>query len=93
MVLDPALFDGPVTIEEWRAAQGEAGSIVEETGGEIYVPKDARDDDYSRTTEDLARARMAQAAWEHGLVPDAADFEDGLVPDDEEDAVGEEARA
>lgn len=85
MVLDPALFEAPVTVEEWRAAQGVAGSIVEETGGEIYVPKDARDDDYVRTSEDLERARMARAAWEHGLVPDVADFEDGLVPEEQEE--------
>jgi glutaminase-like protein len=93
MVLDPALFEGPVTIEEWRAAQGVGESIVEETGGEVYVPVDARDDDYSRTQEDLERARMAHAAWVHGLVPDAADFEDGLVPDGDEDPTTQEVPA
>jgi hypothetical protein len=90
MVLDPALFDRPVTPEEWRAVQGEPESILEETDGGIYTPKDSRDDDYSRTREDLDRARMGRDAWEHGLVPDAGDFEDGLVPGEDE-AVLEEA--
>ncbi len=58
MVVDPSLFDGPVTIEQWRAVMSCPSAQLVETPGEVYQPFDARDDDYSQTQRLLEEARL-----------------------------------
>lgn len=58
MVVDPSLFDGPVTIEQWTAVMSCHSAQLVETPGEIYQPFDARDDDYRQTQKLLEEARL-----------------------------------
>jgi hypothetical protein len=58
MVIDPSLFDGPVTIEQWRAVMECDSAQLQETQGAIYQPFDARDDEYRQTQRLLEEARL-----------------------------------
>lgn len=86
MVIDPSLFEGPVTIDEWRAVMSCEKAVLQETPGEIYQPFDARDDDYRQTRAQLDAARLAAEAWrrerERAARPDDPVL-DGLVPTEE----------
>lgn len=61
-VIDPALFDGPVTQDTWKGVQGDPAARLVPTGAEIfhnhYTP-DRFDPDYSKTNGVLARFRAA----------------------------------
>jgi hypothetical protein len=83
MVIDPSLFEGPVTIEEWRAVMHCDKAVLEQTSGAIYQPFDARDDDYKQTERLLAEARLAAEAWR--LARETAWEDDGIVPDQDSD--------
>jgi hypothetical protein len=70
MVVDPSMFDKPVTVDEWKGKQHDPGAVVESTdGGPFYRdqgsdPKDAlRDDDHKRTQETLEHFRDERDAW------------------------------
>jgi Glutaminase len=63
MVIDPSLFDGPVTIEEWTGVMSCEKAVIEQTPGAIYQPFDARDDDYRQTERLLEEARVVAEAW------------------------------
>jgi hypothetical protein len=84
MVIDPSLFDGPVTEAEWKEKQHSPGSRWEETDGGYYKPG-LLDDDYSLTKADLAEARQASEEWTDGILPleETAATRDGIVPDEE----------
>ncbi|MGO1055069.1 protein-glutamine glutaminase family protein [Crossiella sp. CA198] len=59
-VIDPALFDGPVTQDTWKGVQGDPAARLEPTGWDIfhnfYAPHRV-DPDYRLTNEVLARYR------------------------------------
>jgi hypothetical protein len=65
MVMDPSLFDRPVTIEEWVSAQQDSGSTIELTDATPYFrgpgnhPKHV-DPGYLDTSATLARHREAR---------------------------------
>ena len=83
MVIDPSLFNGPVTIEEWKAVMKCDKAVLEQTSGAIYQPFDARDDDYKQTERLLEEARLAAEAWR--LARETAWEDDGIVPDQDSD--------
>jgi len=63
MVIDPSLFDRPVTVEEWTSVMTCEKSVLEHTSGAVYQPFDARDDEYRQTERLLEEARVVAEAW------------------------------
>ena len=89
MVIDPSLFAGPVTIEEWTAVMSCDKAVLEQTPDYVYQPGDGRDDDYRQTARLLEEARLMAEAQRLAAAEAAvqAVLADGLVPaeDDVED--------
>lgn len=57
MVIDPALFDGPVTVEEWQSVQECDAARLNDTPGSTFQPGEGRDDEYTETDRLLREAR------------------------------------
>jgi hypothetical protein len=63
MVMDPSMFDHPVTIAEWVSAQHDPKSKTEITGPEYYYhgpDGNMADPDYSKTNSRLAEHRLSR---------------------------------
>ncbi len=56
-VIDPALFEGPVSVSTWRAKQTDPNSTLEYTAANIYAPGGGTDDIYASTNLALADKR------------------------------------
>ncbi len=74
MVIDPSLFDKPVTPQEWAAKQGDAASVLQPSDGSLYFRAQDEtwsetDDSYTQTQEDLERYRLERAIWDTGIDP------------------------
>jgi hypothetical protein len=58
MVIDPALFTGPVTTTDWKAIQQDPGSTLTPTGWEPFWPDGTTDPTFSETNYWLGYFRL-----------------------------------
>lgn len=61
-VVDPALFDRPVTDSQWKLVQGHNKAIIVQTDASVYLRNESawyrRDESFSKTTKTLAQYRL-----------------------------------
>jgi len=72
MVIDPSLFNTPVTPEQWKSAQGDPNATLAHTAGLIFLYwGNQTDNDYSKTNTVLASYRLAlqNRVNQHGPPP------------------------
>jgi hypothetical protein len=79
MMIDPSLFPGPVTPQEWAAKQGDPRSILQPADGETYKRNkegswSEEDTDYAKTREDLEYYRAQRETWDLGIDPRDGSF-------------------
>jgi hypothetical protein len=58
MVIDPALFDRPVSKDEWKGMQSDPGASLTDTDASVYGPSGGTDPYYTDTNAQLARFRL-----------------------------------
>ncbi len=70
MVVDPSMFDHPVTQDEWKGAMHDPGAVLQTTdSGPYYRGQDSdpsaadRDDDYKKTEATLEQFSEERDAW------------------------------
>lgn len=71
LVIDPSLFDGPVTRAIWKSVQGHPDATLTDTHGSVYLFPATTDSGYSGTLHYLAhyRAQLLNRAISQGPPP------------------------
>lgn len=78
MVIDPSLGNKLVTVDEWKAKQGNPASVIEKADGSVVYKKPGvsdtdpsvmKDDDHKRTEAALKEFRRQRAVWDTGIDP------------------------